>query len=200
LVLGVERREEKKRKIWGARRRKRRRGWALFLDLHYFAAGRAKTGALTTSAPSRTHGNFILERRIKTPGRVAGQARLALPKGVQGAGRWAGGESGGDRPKWGNTNGEDGRGMETPDGIGDGNGGMGMGMGRGRIDRAERRAQGMEPSDGLARKGKGDRDGDGGRDKRRKWIQPQQQPGSGRKHVSLRPSSWHRTGCVIRTP
>jgi hypothetical protein len=163
-----------------------------------FRSWRAKTGALTTSAPSRTQGNFILERRIKTPGRVAGQARLALPKGVQGAGRWVGGgEWRGPAPNGETRTAKMGaawkRRMEL---------GMGMDWGDGDGTGALT-DQSAEPGNGAKRwarqEGEGDRDGDGGRDKRRKWIQSTLQ--SGRKHVA-RPqaSSWCRMGCVIRTP
>lgn len=63
--------------------------------------------------------------------------------------------------------------------------------GDGRIDREE--GQGMEPSDGLARKGKGIGGWRWGRDKRRKWIQSS----SG----SMSPSRLRLpAGAVTRTP
>lgn len=94
-VVGVEKSEEEKRKIWGCEEAARGRGWALFLELRLFRSWRGKTGALTTSKQSRTQGKFCsAKRRIKTPGLTGWQAQPAprngngSPKGGTKGGGW----------------------------------------------------------------------------------------------------------------
>lgn len=67
-VLGAEKSEERKRKFWGAKGRGDVGDGLSFWNFGYFAAGDGKPGLRPAQESHGRKGNFILEKRMKTPG------------------------------------------------------------------------------------------------------------------------------------